>query len=111
METRATLEARFGPDPANWPAPWRGMAEGDLLQQALLVDGDETELRRAVLTRLARPAPALWPGGVPARLATISFAALWLGMSVFGYQLAGGLIGDPVLDLAMGVMPGWEFMQ
>ncbi len=118
METRAALEARFGPDPAEWPAPFRAaLAAGDdgLLVRALLVAGDEVDLTRAVLTKLARPEPgllaSLLPLIVPPRLALTGYAALWLLLAVLGYQLAGGLAGDLVLDLALGQVPGWEIVQ
>jgi hypothetical protein len=118
METRAELEARFGPDPQDWPAPYRGMlAQGDMarLHAALRAEGDETALTRAVLARLARPESGILPGILPVilppRVALVGYAGLWLAMAVLGYQVMGGALGDPVLALAFGDVPGWELMQ
>lgn len=113
-ETRAELEARFGPDPADWPAPFRGtLAAGDegILHQALVADPDESALARAVLSRLAQEKPALLSGILSPRLALGAYAALWLGMAFLGWQGAGSALGAPLLALTLGDFSGWEMLQ
>lgn len=111
METRETLAAKYGPDPNLRPEPWREAGAQDVLRQALLVDPDETALARAVLTRLAQPKHGLLPRILPPRVAWVSFAGLWLVMAILGFQVTGSLLGDPILALALGEMPGWEVLQ
>lgn len=113
MERKEELEARFGPNPADWPPPFRGsLAGGDAghLHAALMVDGDETALTQAVLTRLALPHHAgVWamvPAFLLPRVALASYAGVWLALAVVGYQGAGGFAGDPMLALALGDVQG-----
>jgi hypothetical protein len=118
MDKRKDLEARFGPDLGDWPPPHAGLvAGGDTgrLHAALTVEGDETALAEAVLTRLARPEPGLLAGLLPVilppRVALAGYAGLWLALAVLGYQVMGGMLGDPILALALGEAPGWELLQ
>lgn len=111
-ETRAELEARFGPDPSDWPAPYRGtLAEGDarLLHDALVAPPGEADLTRAVLTRLAQDRPG--QRRFSPRLALGAYAALWVGLAVLGWQGAGGALGAPLLALTLGEFSGWEMLQ
>ncbi len=117
MDKRKDLEARFGPDLDDGP-PLAGLeGEGDLgrLRAALMVEGDETALTRAVLTRLARPEPGLLapllPVILPQPVALAGYGGLWLALAVLGYQVMGGVLGDPILALALGEAPGWELLQ
>lgn len=118
MDQDKDLEARFGPDPEHRPPPHAGLqAKGDMdrLQAALTVEGDETALTRAVLAHLARPEPGLLtpllPVVLPQWVALVGYAGLWLALAVLGYQVMGGLLGDPILALALGEAPGWELLQ
>jgi hypothetical protein len=114
MDKRKDLEARFGPDPADWPPPHAGLvAGGDLgrLHEALTVEGDETALTQAVLNRLARPKPQRLAPLAPLKVALAGYAGLWLALAVVGYQVMGGMLGDPILALALGAAPGWDVLQ
>jgi hypothetical protein len=114
METRAELEERFGPDPTDWPAPYRGSpGEGDfgLLHRALVVDPDETALTRAVLSRLAQPEPTFLPDFLSPRIALAGYAGLWLAMAALGWQGVGGAMGAPLLALTLGDFSGWAVLQ
>lgn len=114
MDKRKDLEARFGQDAADWLPPHAGLlAGGDMgrLHQALTVEGDETALTQAVLTRLARPEAGLLSGMLAQRMALAGYAGLWLALAVLGYQVMGGVLGDPILALALGAAPGWEMLQ
>lgn len=121
METKETLEARFGPNPAGWPPPYRGSLQaGDdgRLHAALMAPGDETALTHAVLTRLALPHHggvwALLPGFLSPRAALASYAGLWMTLAVIGYQGAGGfvdgatggMLDDPLLAVVLGQVAG-----
>ena len=86
------------------------MAE-DRLRAALMLPEGETALAQAVLTRLALPRAGILPPILPARVVLASYAGLWLAVAVLGYQFTGGVMGDPVLSLALGEVPGIEVVQ
>ena len=79
------------------------------IRAALEVPYDEAALSRAVLTRLAEPAPPprLWAWLGPP-LALAGYAGLALAFGIGGYQ-AGGVLdasGDMALGLAFGSLSG-----
>lgn len=87
------------------------MPDEDRLRAALMAEGDEAALAQAVLTRLALPRPGILPAILPPRVALVTYAGLWLAFVVFGYQVAGGISGDPMLAVVLGDLPGWGMLQ